>query len=376
MQPPDPNIKRKNTSPLRVIVNQWGCLLAIFMLGIGGAMGLLAAIFVAPQLLGFDLTATALYEEAIVLAATDADLDFREDELDTAGTAFALDQVATEVLLSNRASLIDQTETQSARNIIATSTAEAVESIERQTQIANDFDSTQAALNANATDIALDFRNTQAALGIEPTSAPPTSEAQAQTLPATITPLPRFTFDTRGVDINTEQWRISDTADWQTDSTGWIAQRDGVWALESTVRIADSVSASTNYTINVDVRPATGFAGDYWVLFAMDDTEGLAAYFYAEALTITQVGLFRFELAQLENGMLSRDDVTVLRLRDASTVLTEQTQFMVIVEGDQVRLRVQEDSLLTANLSTVSIGRLGVQLPEDATLRSIGVGMP
>ncbi|MEL7433762.1 MAG: hypothetical protein AAFN11_07430, partial [Chloroflexota bacterium] len=53
-----------------------------------------------------------------------ADLDFREDELDTAGTAFALDQVATEVLLSNRASLIDQTETQSARNIIATSTAE------------------------------------------------------------------------------------------------------------------------------------------------------------------------------------------------------------------------------------------------------------
>lgn len=373
MQSPDPNIKRKNTSPLRVIVNTWGCLLALFMLLIGTALGLVGAIVVAPQVLGFNLTATALGEEAIVLAATDADLDFRADEIDAAGTALAFAQEGTRAVLNNRADLLDQTATQSAGNVIATNTAAAVQNVARQTQIANDFDSTQAALQSNATQAALDFRNTQAALGIVPTDTDETENIGASSV-ATSTPLPRFTFDTRGVAIDSERWLLSSPDEWRADNTGWTALSDGAWLLETTPRIAESTSLDTPYTLAVDIRPATGFAGDYWVLFGVGDDTGLAAYFRTETLTITEAGLYQFEVSELANDdALFTDNLTVLGRASAETTLGEQTQLRIELEATEIRLVVADTVLLRADSESIPQGRFGVQLPQDATLRSIGV---
>ncbi len=125
MRDTEPNIKRKNTSPLRVIVNQWGCLFGIVMLAIGGAMGLLGAIFVGPQLLGFDMTATALMEREIILASTEVDLNTRAQDADARATNFALDSQATQAFMNNDANLLAQTATQSSQNIIATNTLKA-----------------------------------------------------------------------------------------------------------------------------------------------------------------------------------------------------------------------------------------------------------
>jgi hypothetical protein len=106
----DPGLpKRKNQSPLRVIVNRWGCLLGGFMLGAGVIVGLALAILFGPQLLRFDATATVLAELEIMLAATDAELRQREQDTSALSTDLVRDNLATEVALQNAAALLDQT---------------------------------------------------------------------------------------------------------------------------------------------------------------------------------------------------------------------------------------------------------------------------
>src|SRR5215207_4951694 len=119
-------VKRKNQSPLRVIVNKWGFLLGTLMLGMGVIVGLAAAVFVVPSLLGFDMTSTALAEQAFLLAATDADLNQRDRNAVERETQFALDIQATRLDLLNAENLLDQTATQSISNINATATANSV----------------------------------------------------------------------------------------------------------------------------------------------------------------------------------------------------------------------------------------------------------
>src|SRR5688572_10954049 len=158
-------VKRKNQSPLRVIVNKWGFLLGMLMLGMGVIVGLAAAVFAVPSLLGFDITSTALAEQAFLLAATEADLNQRDRNALERETQFALAEQATRLSMLNAENLLDQTATQSVANIYATATANAAADSRQRTQIALDYQATQVQLQNNATQVQLDFQNTQAALG-------------------------------------------------------------------------------------------------------------------------------------------------------------------------------------------------------------------
>ncbi|MEO1286847.1 MAG: hypothetical protein AAFV93_03700 [Chloroflexota bacterium] len=270
--PPPPN-KRKNTSPLRVIVNQWGCLLALIMLGLGAVVGLLGAIFVGPQLLGFDLTATALGEQEIVLAATKVELDEQAQDAISRATSFALDVQSTQAILNNNADLLVQTATQSAQNISATATANANLNVQRQTQVANDFASTQAALNANATQVELDFRNTQSALGIDNT--------QAQSDNNLVTPSARYSFDFSQFTFSTTAWQLSSDDNWRIVDIGIEAITEGAYLVEAQSRILPNNNFSDSYTVTADIRPAISTNAEYWLIFGLDNTRGYVAHFVA-----------------------------------------------------------------------------------------------
>jgi len=364
MHPTEPNIKRKNVSPMRVIVNQWGCLLALVMLGLGAGMGLLGAIFVGPELLGFDLTATALMDRELALAATDVDLDVREQNAISEATGFALDVQATQAILGNEEDLLAQTATQSAQNIIATNTASAVQNAQRQTQVANDFAATQSALNANATQIEIDFRNTQAALGV--------GNAQSDNNVVS-TPLPRYTFDMTEFDFSNSLWQLSAPDDWDNNQNGLLAVSDGAWLRESEARILSNYGFDIAYTIEVTLTPATVTEEDYWVLFDIGEETGLAAYFHSETLSVREVGLYSFDVSLLDDSLTIDSPLTVIQRNAANVALSGQTQLAVTIAGQTVSFSVNEEVVFTADGITIETGAIGVQLPAQSTLLSIGV---
>lgn len=364
MQPIEPNIKRKNVSPMRVIVNQWGCLLALLMLGAGVVVGLAGAVLFAPELLGFDLTATALMDRELALAATDVDLDIREQDAISQATSFALDVLSTQAVLGNEENLLAQTATQSAQNIIATNTASAVQNVQRQTQVANDFAATQSALNANATQVDIDFRNTQAALGV--------GNAQSDNNIAA-TPLSRYTFDMREFDFSSSLWQLSNSSDWQSSDNGLLAVSDAVWLREAEAHILSNYDFQNTYTIETRLIPATVNQADYWVLFAIGENDGLAAYFHSETLAVREVGLYRFDLSLLDESLTIDSPLTVIQRNAANVALNGQTQLAVTIAGENIAFLVNEETVFTADGITVESGAIGVQLPAQSTLLSIGV---
>lgn len=363
MQSTEPNIKRKNQSPMRIIVNRWGFLLGFLMLGLGVAMGLLAAIFVGPALLGFDVTATALMEQEIALVATQVELDVQAQDALVRATGFALDVQATQAIINNNADLLDQTATQSAQYIVATHTASAIQNSQRITQVANDFIATQAALNANATQVDIDFRNTQAALGI--------GSAQSDSNPRA-TPLPGYHFDMTNFDFDSAIWQLSDELAWQASNIGILANSESAWIRESDTRILSSNGFEDTYTIEALISPATVVDADYWILFSMTEESGLAAYFHANTLTVNQLGLYRFDLSQLDDS-LDIDNLTLIQDNTADVSLTGQTQFSVRIEGEIITLFIGDEAVLEVNDVPVESGAIGVQLPAQSTLLSIAV---
>ena len=367
MRDTEPNIKRKNTSPLRVIVNQWGCLFGMLMLALGGVIGLLGAIFVGPQLLGFDMTATALMEREIILASTEVDLNTRAQDADARATNFALDSQATQAFMNNDANLLAQTATQSSQNIVATTTASASQSAQRQTQIANDFVSTQAALNANATQVSLDFRNTQSALGIN------NAESQSE-LNINETALPRYSFDMREIDLNNSIWQLSSRVAWDNTSNGIIALTDGARLIEQSPRILVNNGFENAYTITADIRPATALNTEYWLIFAVDNDTGYAVHFQAETLAVNQVALYSFDASLVRGSTSLRpDNLSIIQRTATDNPLTSITQLSVQVDEDTVSILINGNTVMEANNLSIEVGAIGVQLPAQASLSSISV---
>ncbi len=357
-----PPIKRKNQSPLRVIVNQWGCLFGLVMLGLGAAMGLLGAIFVAPTLLGFDLTATALNDRSIVMAATEVELNDRAQNAISQSTAFALDVQSTQAILNNDADLLAQTATQSSQNINATSTAVVVQNVQRQTEIANDYAATQAALNANATRIQLDFRNTQTALGVE-------NPQTQQNIVAT--PAGRYSFDFTQFDGNSNAiWQLE--GNWTSTEDGLAVRSANGSIVETSAQILTDYNFINSYTITANIIPAIAMSADYWVIFSLTDDIGLAAHFRAETLTLSEVGLYQFTRSQLDN-VLTTDDLTVLRRNPANLTLNSQTEIRIIVDDRLMTVSIDGNSVLETQGIPIPLGAIGIQLPEEAILRAISV---
>jgi hypothetical protein len=357
MSYPEPPNKRKNQSPLRVLVNAWGCLLGLVMLALGGAIGLLGAIFVAPELLGFDLTATALAEHEIVLASTAVDLEQRAENAEASATSFYYEVEATRAVMLNEYELLGQTATQSSQNISATGTAAAVESVQRQTQIALDYQATQSQLQENATDAEIDFRNTQAALGII-TQVSPTETPVAN--------ISASNPDDFRLGLDETVWQVSNAGDWQESANGLRAFQNNAWLLERETRLLPE----TDFNIEL-VFEATGQANsEYWFMVVSDESN-LAVYLKVEGTTILEAAFYSFELATLENGALAVTNSNLISRVAARTAMGDSTTLALIREENWLRVSVNGQVLLLTELQALSNGRLGIQLPLGASLQSV-----
>ncbi|MCA9912665.1 MAG: hypothetical protein KC496_04935 [Anaerolineae bacterium] len=391
-QLPETPPKRKNRSPLRVIVNAWGCLLALIMLALGAALGLTGAIFFAPQILGFDATATALADDAIMLASTQADLDFRAEQAEDEATRFARDSDATRAALGSQEELVGQTATQSRTYLLATQTAIAADNIRQQTQIAIDYQATQVQLQENATAAEIDFRNTQAALGVQSNAIEPSAEAQALAVesveeaapPPTVTPMPTGVLipasDTptptpAPLEIETDfsegwqngLWLASAAADWQTAEGGMQAMQNGAW-LRSDAELA------LPYTAEFVFSPAVVLEAQYDLLLSVDGGEGLLLRLTTEALSLAEVNLYRFDSELLEDGTPLAEDMLLLESATISQSLTEQTVIRVRVDEDGLSAQLNDTAIFTADLlRTPYAGSVGIALPMQANLVRISL---
>ena len=388
--------KRKNRSPLRVIVNTWGCLLSLLMLGLGVVVGLAGAILFAPQLLGFNVTATALAEREIVLAATDADLNQRDREANQRATDLVRDNLSTQISLNNSAALLDQTATQSTRNIVATATADAAESARQRTQIALNFAATQAQLEQNATQIQLDFRNTQAALDGDssfesqsvltdvPTEAPPPTATPSPLPPTatvillppsdtpspTLSPTTTFTPAPRVVEADFTQDAHSE--DWQFEDESWSEETQGIQVISESAWLISRETWQNAYSLTVDIAPAVALESTYTVFFAMDNADTLAVHFDTSSLVVNGVQLV--ETASLLSSNPAADNVANIAMAEVDEPLTSATRIILEVDGATLTVHLNDEVVLSTELpENRKGGKVGVQLPLGAILQKIAV---
>lgn len=378
-------------SPLRNLTSLWGCLFVFLLIAFGASLGLAGAVFVGPSLLGYDRTATALLDEAQRLAATDAELSVQAGNLRATGTQQALGRVATDSALNNLAALVGQTATQSVQNVQATRTADAARDAAQRTQIALDYQATQNQLSRNATQVELDFRQTQAALpaGVALTATPGSFGAQAAppptatslppttaptlTLPPSVIPPPSDTpsptvqpfainADFSG-GIPASGWQVSAADDWAQNQ----AARDGAWVLsERSVRVPA--------TFEVTYRPAAALSKSYALLFAVDESGGLALIVDTDSLDIASIGLYAFERAQLDDEPFEPQDLTPVRVRDFQRSVEGQARLTLSVTQTQVFVVLDGVSVLSASLPLErQVGAVGVQFPQDARLSRVVV---
>jgi hypothetical protein len=406
-------VKRKNQSPLRVIVNKWGFLLSALMLGMGVIVGLAAAVFAVPSLLGFDITATALAEEAFLLAATESDLNLRDRNAVERETQFALNAQATLLGMMNAENLLDQTATQSLFNIYATATANAAADSRQRTQIALDYAATQVQLQNNATQVQLDYQNTQAALGqgggggfesqvlvvtspavvaqandnardgfeaqsllltpfatVSPTPFPPTPTSTVMLPPPSDTAIANLAaIDTdfrAGIDA---QFWIERENEWTQTQRGMQAQtnrallhsRDAVW--------------NDDYTLTVTLAPAIVLESTYTILLHIADGDVLAVEIDTSGLAADTVRLMRLNM-NTEDGQINFDTAigTIIIERDVDEPLTSDTHFIVAINNGTVRVQLNNTEILATHLtSDLAAGQVGVLLPQGSTLQAISV---
>lgn len=385
MRPETYDDKPKNRSPLRVIVNGWGCFLAVIMLSLGVLIGLLATIYAAPTLFNIDATETVIAEREAFLAATDIELDQREDTLDNRATRASIAQQSTRAALDNAAFLIGQTATQAQRQQNATGTATVAQGNQRRTQIALDFTATQAAFDQQATRIDLDRQNTQSAIGPNNSDAGIDAQSLAVTVSATAsatrtsiptgvllppsdTPSPVTTTIDRRFDRwqgTATQLRFYADADWQTstDPTGIRATRDGAWLLLE----SDAITQ-----MDVTIAPAVVIDSEYYVLFGIDTTGGYAIQITAAGLSARTVTLYRVtnttDLAyRLTTARLERLDQA-----EIDQLLSSETRIAWAVDNGVLNVLLNDSVILQTDVADRSYtGQIGVQLPQGAVLQRL-----
>jgi hypothetical protein len=391
MRPETYDDKPKNRSPLRVIVNGWGCFLAVIMLSLGVLIGLLATIYAAPTLFNIDATETVIAEREAFLAATDIELDQREDTLDNRATRASIAQQSTRTALDNAAFLIGQTATQAQRQQNATGTATVAQGNQRRTQIALDFTATQAAFDQQATRITLDHQNTQAAIdasnsdagidaqsvAVTPTAIVTRTQSTTPTrtriptgvlLPPSDTPSPVTT----SIDRRFGRWqgtaaqlRFYADADWQTstDPTGIRATRAGAWLLLE----SDAITQ-----MDVTIAPAVVIDSEYYVLFGIDTTGGYALQITAEGLSARTVTLYRVtnttDLAyRLTTAQLERLDQA-----EIDQLLSSETHIAWAVDNGILSVLLNDSVILQTDVADrLYTGQIGVQLPQGAVLQRL-----
>jgi len=380
----------------------------------GMVVGGVAVFISAPSI--FNTRATQAYYEtqAAELEARGQALSATEVELQNAlsqytgfATQSALDLRLTSISQQNDGQLLQQTATQSAQNIIGTQNALVANNRQQQTQVALDYDSTQAALQQNATQVELNFRATRAALGapnsqnsqstavpnvvtatVSPSLTPrpsttpqpmltpqPTSTvAQAQSL-ATIQPLP---FDPLTPTPNTSQLVLSladgipnalqasldgGTAGWERRNNGLSVTQNSAWLITRTL-------FSDNIMFGVSFQPSITAAADYDLLLNVGGTNALLVRLKTQNLRATQISVYK------TNGLPPFNIVGVRPLQEADVELSlgANTSLTALVQDGKLTVLSGERILIDGvDVSFFTTGAIGVQLPRDATLLEFSI---
>lgn len=308
--------------------------------------------------LAFDGTHVALGQTAVLLG----DEAFNNNQ-----TAAALDA---------HNALIDQRETQSAQNQIATETSIAIVNAQQATRAAIDFYSTQVAHEQEATQVQLNYQGTQAAISRDATAIAlgfltQTSPQNQNTAIPTLERRPFFE-ETFTSGVSESHWHLSHINDWQPAVDGAVvAVRDGAWMLTQ----LDTLSS---YTLALDLTPVAGTITDFYIIINLpNDRSGLALRLSYNGTRLTTAGLYQFERAQLDgNGLFSHSlGTTALytaQLPDLGVFSTLPLELSVQDTLFTMRLNGQ-DLLATSFSRPLADGAIGLQLSAGTTVNGVAI---
>lgn len=380
--------KRKNASAFNIIITGRGCVLTVFTLTIGLLAGVAGTTFFLPQLLNFRATETMIWQQAAATNTALAGFGFVINVTNEASIAQATQlavaaantqqaQVSvaqsTQVALDNAAVLLNQTATQSSQNISATQTANAVLNAEEMTQVALNYDATQARLQQNATEVELNFQATRAALnGNASADNRPTSVPTATSTPLIlIQPSATGVFSRVLIDddfntgIDSQIWRFSNT--WRVVANGVEATAiDGLETLPVSNWLASTATVSGHYELALGFTPSLAPQAQYRLFFDSQFEESVEIRMFTEALTITKIVLMPVNPA-LENPIYAE--------WSPNLVLTSETVMVLDVNGQTVTMSINGQMIGTTDLPYLSRegGEVGVYFPQGATLRRFTV---
>jgi len=343
----------------------------LFLISLGGIATL---VLYNPGVLGLEsqanLTQTAAQIEQTALVLQDTAVALNNRNFDIDNTSAALD---------NRADLLQQQETQSARDYNATVTAVAVANARQGTQAALDFRSTQVAFVQEATRVELEYRGTQAALNRDATAvalgfatqAPSANNALSQTPSPTITQAPLFE-DGFSSGVSGGLWRLGDVADWRiADDETVSAQRSGAWLL---TQLGDL----TDYVLELDLIPLTGdsVSADYFVLVSVPGgRDGLTLRLSYNGERLTAVGLYRFTIDQFfdENGLLG-EPLQAVQAQQVQSAPSESLQIRLEVRDTHLVAVINGSLVLDTMLDQpLTPGAVGVQVPQGGRIARIAL---
>jgi hypothetical protein len=342
-----PEKRKIQPTAKEAVINGWGCLLAGIMLGLGFIVGIALTVTFSPQIFEFRRTEAALNQRETIIDSTEAALAQRAEAAQ-----------ATQIAMGNDIRLLNQTATQSHYNIEATLTISAVESARRQTQIALDWEATQAQLARNATLADIDFRNTQAAFGLPIASTEAASVSVSSVL--------SYDFS-QGILSNI--WRSSAGDHWALVDNGIVAQRNGAWILSN-------IPYGGNYRVEVMFDPVLQVESDYFLLLGVSTSEGIALHIQAENLTTKALGFYRFDSRLLNENSLDIAQMQMLETVPYSELLQSQSRVSVIINGENIALSINDKPAVSATIPQLNqTGVIGVQMPRNTILRRISVGV-
>lgn len=367
--------KRKTHPVQRALINGWGCLLGAIMLSLGLALGVASSLIIAPELFAFDATETALEIREAHLAATTIGLEQQNLALVQQSTDVAFFLAATRIALGNERALLDQTATQSVRQIEATNSAESASQNQQRTQIVLDATATQAALQQNATAIDLDFRNTQAAF----------DSAAAQSLTVTEVPRPIVTA-TQVPPTPTEPILLppSDTPAALTTSAGfsdnfatgiagirWVIPEGSLWepitggiqANSETATLLTRNPYALAYDVIIDWQTLNLPQSRYTIILYETDTQQLTLTLEAESIIGRGVRV----------QQRSNDTTQLIAEAGMAIVLLDETRLRVTINTEGLRATLNDDLILETTLPVIlaQTGQIGVMLPQGAVLQRV-----
>ena len=292
-------------------------------------------------------------------------LQFQSDSLQLTAqyqNEYMLNLQETQAFLNNNESLLDQTATQNAVNIVATQTAQANLSIQESTQAAFSYSQTQAALNQLATQNALDATATSQAIG---------NGGVGNTSSAMPTQFPAFNQDGFGDAFNNglqnTLWNFQ-VGDWGGGTGSLVANRTGAWLTSLPTNFV-------SYQLDIDLTPRND-GGDYFILLNVQDpsTSSIALKISADDSRFGLVTLYRVNISQVTQGEgLFAVPSGVIETHNIQVSRTN-LHVRAVVTGSQITILLNDQQVMTTVLETPIIaGGIGVQFPQGASLNQVTV---